>query len=52
MLDAVDVLDGDWLQRRVVEVDAHHGSRLLVEAFVADSIEVIGGPLLEKKEKA
>jgi hypothetical protein len=40
VLDTVDVWDGDWLQRRVVEVDAHHGCRLLVEASVAADADV------------
>jgi hypothetical protein len=46
VLDAVEIWDGDWLQRRVVEVDAHHGCRLLVEAPVAAKVDVGDGNAL------
>ena len=40
VLDAIGVRNGDWLQRRVVEIDAHHRCRLLVEAPVAAEADV------------
>ncbi len=40
MLDAIGVGDSDGLQRGVVEVDAHHRCRLLVEAPVAAEADV------------
>jgi hypothetical protein len=46
VLDAVEIWDGDGLQRRVVEGDAHHGGRLLVEAPVAAEADVGDGNAL------
>ena len=46
MLHAVDVWDGDWRQRRVVEIDAHRGCGFLVEAPIAAEADVGDGKAL------